>query len=120
MRYAILGGDLRFAHLAAMLNESGRIALDFLHERAGGARRSLDALKSCDCVVMNWPPKWPLSERELSEAQLMENIAPGSSLLLCGPKFPEQRSWDLQYVNLWDDENLLQENAYLTAEAAVR
>ena len=40
-------------------------------------------------------------------------------LLLCGPKFPERRRWDLQYVNLWQDETLLRENAWLTAEAAV-
>ena len=49
----------------------------------------------------------------------MEQIAPGSALLLCGPKFPRRRRWDLQYVNLWEDERLLRENAYLTAEAAV-
>lgn len=49
----------------------------------------------------------------------MENLAPGSVLLLCGPKFPAEHRWDLQYINLWADEGLLQENAWLTAEAAV-
>ena len=49
----------------------------------------------------------------------MENISPGTVMLLCGPDFPRDKRWDLQYVNLWEDEILLQENAYLTAEGAV-
>ena len=119
MRYAILGGDLRFAHLARMLQESGREAAGFLQETAGGEALPLTELKRYDCIVSNWPMRWPLSKQQADEAMIMENIAPGSVLLLCGPKFPRERRWDLQYINLWEDEALLQENAWLTAEAAV-
>lgn len=119
MRYAVLGGDVRFAHLAAMLNESGRETKGFLQEKAGAACGSLSDLKKYSCIISNWPMRWPLSDRETSEAEIFEHIAPGSILLLCGPKFPKQRRWDLQYVNLWEDEALLCENAYLTAEGAV-
>lgn len=110
---------MRFAHLVAMLNESGREAVGFLQERAGGEKRPLKELEQYSCIVANWPMRWPLSIQDLGEREIMEHIAPGSSLLLCGPKFPPSRRWDLQYVNLWEDEQLLQENAYLTAEGAV-
>ena len=119
MRYAVIGGDVRFAHLVAMLNESGRNAVGFLQEKAGGETLNLSDLEKFSCVISNWPMRWPLSDQECAEAEIMEHIAPGSVLLLCGPKFPQRRRWDLQYVNLWEDERLLQENAYLTAEAAV-
>lgn len=119
MRYAVIGGDLRFAHLVSMLNESGREAVGFLQDRAGGGGVPLAELKKFSCIVSNWPMRWPLSDAETSPAEIMENVQPGSALLLCGPKFPRERRWDLQYVNLWEDEALLRENAYLTAEAAV-
>ena len=118
MRYGIVGGDMRFAHLAEMLREEGRMAAGFLHERAGGGCYLLERLQRCDCIIANWPMKWPLTDREISERDIMENIAAGSVLLLCGPQFPSEKRWDLQYVNLWEDEILLQENAYLTAEGA--
>ena len=119
MRYAVIGGDVRFAHLAAMLNESGREAVGFLQDKAGDRSPNLSELEKFSCVISNWPMRWPLSERDCSESEIMEHIAPGSALLLCGSKFPQRRRWDLQYVNLWEDEQLLRENAYLTAEAAV-
>ena len=119
MRYAVIGGDMRFAHLTSMLNEGGREAAGFLQERAGGAERALKELGKYSCVISNWPMRWPLSRVETDEGEILRNIAPGSALLLCGPRFPRERRWDLQYVNLWEDEALLQENAYLTAEAAV-
>ena len=119
MRYAVIGGDVRFAHLVAMLNESGRDAVGFLQEKAGGGTPDLRELEKFSCIITNWPMRWPLSDGEHSDGEIMEHIAPGSALLLCGPKFPQRRRWDLQYVNLWEDEALLRENAYLTAEAAV-
>lgn len=119
MRFGIVGGDMRFAHLAQMLREEGRSSADFLQEKAGGDRRSLEELKNCDCVVANWPMKWPLSDQSVTEAEIMEKLASGTVLLLCGPSFPDERRWDLQYVDLWKDEALLCENAYLTAEGAV-
>lgn len=119
MRYGILGGDMRFVHLVQMLRESGRHAVGFLQETAGGEDLKLERLHGCDCIISNWPMKWPLSTRQTSAEEILSCIAPGSVLLLCGPQFPSKRRWDLQYVNLWQDERLLQENAWLTAEGAV-
>jgi hypothetical protein len=110
---------MRFVHLVAMLNESGREAAGFLQEKAEGTEIPLRELGKYSCIISNWPMRRPLSDREVDEAKILEQIAPGSVLLLCGPKFPRERRWDLQYVNLWEDETLLQENAYLTAEGAV-
>lgn len=118
MRYAVIGGDIRLAHLVRMLNESGRTASGFLQEKAGNAN-PLARLKNFSCVIANWPLRWPLSDAETSEAEIMNAIAPGTTLLLCGPGFPSKRRWDLEYINIWADEELLVENAYLTAEGAV-
>lgn len=119
MRYGIVGGDMRFVHLAEMLRGDGHMAAGFLHEKAGGGCYLLERLRNCDCIIANWPMKWPLTERELTQDDIMKNLSPGTVLLLCGPQFPAEKRWDLQYVNLWADEILLQENAYLTAEGAV-
>lgn len=118
MRYAVLGGDVRFAHLACMLRESGREAAGFLLGNVGEEELPLSGLSGYSCIISNWPMRWPLAKSETREDEIMESIAPGSTLLLCGPGFPKNRRWDLEYINLWEDEELLQENAWLTAEAA--
>ena len=119
MRYAVLGGDLRFAHLARMFNEDGRTAAGFFQEKAGGEALPVAELGKYSIAIANWPMRFPLAEAAPEEAEVLGQLSPGSVLLLCGPKFPQRRRWDLQYINLWEDEVLLQENAYLTAEAAV-
>lgn len=119
MRYAIVGGDLRFAHLARMLRENGREAVGFLHETAGGDALPLAELKNYDFVIANWPMRWPLSGQEVTEEEILHNISAGSTMLLCGPKFPDEHRADLRYFDLWKDPLLLKENAWLTAEAAV-
>ena len=119
MRYAVIGGDMRFVHMVRMLEESGRPAAGFLQERAGGNALPLERLHDHSCIIANWPVKQPLAEQERSMEEIMGHIAPGSVLLLCGPGFPKERRWDLQYENIWDDAELLQENACLTAEGAV-
>ena len=120
MRYAVIGGDMRFVHLVSMLNEAGRTAAGFLQDRANdGTSPPLKDLRNYSAIVANWPMRWPLANEGAAEEEIFSSIEPGSVLLLCGPKFPKERRWDLQYVNLWEDEQLLQENAYLTAEVAV-
>ena len=119
MHYAVIGGGMRFAHLAHMLCEEGSTACGFFHEKAGGVERSIRDIGKYSLIVSAWPMRFPLSDAKVNAEEIMENIEPGSVLLLCGPKFPKERRWDLQYVNLWADETLLQENAYLTAQGAV-
>lgn len=118
MRYAVIGGDMRFAHLARMLEEAGRYAMAFFHEKSGAEPVPLEALSDFDVAVSCWPMRWPCTDREIGADEILDRLAPGSTLLLCGPQFPQERKWQLQYVNLWEDERLLLENAWLTAEAA--
>ena len=108
MKYAVVGGDVRFAHLARMLAEGGRDAQGFLQQ---GTNQDVAQLADYDCVLS----RWPMDRCD----EVMRAIPSGATLLLCGPKFPEERRSDLRYVNLWSDQRLLEENAYLTAEAAV-
>lgn len=120
MRYAVIGGDMRFAHLASMLEESGREARGFYQQRSMG--EEMERLREYDAIICNWPMRFPLVEAEVSAAEIMEKIAPGSRMLCVGPGFPNEKEreiGDLRWVNLWEDERLLRENAYLTAEAAV-
>lgn len=118
MRYAVIGGGMRFAHLASMLNEEDSAATGFFQEKAGGDRHLPGEIGKYSLIIANWPMRFPLSEYEIRAEEVMENIEPGSVLLLCGPKFPKEKRWDLQYVNLWADETLLQENAWITAQGA--
>ena len=117
MDYAVIGGDVRFAHLASMLQESGRRAKGFLH----GGRDDLAELERFGAVLTNWPMKWPMYQGDMHPETILAHISPGSIMLLCGPGFPEEaaRRQDLKWVNLWTDERLLRENAWLTAESAV-
>lgn len=119
MRYAVIGGDMRFAHLARMLAGAGWETAAFLQEQANSDSAPLSELKDCERIITNWPLRWPLSKEKTSEGEIFTRIASGSTLLLCGPDFPEEKREGLRYVNLWEDERLLTENAYLTAEAAV-
>ena len=106
MKYAVVGGEVRFAHLARMLAEGGRDAQGFLQQ---GTNQDVAQLADYDCVLS----RWPMDRCD----EVMRAIPSGTTLLLCGPKFPEARRSDLRYVNLWSDQRLLEENAYLTAEA---
>lgn len=118
LRYAVIGGGMRFAHLARMLNEEGSAATGFFQEKAGGERLPPSEIGKYSLIIANWPMRFPLSQNEVRQEEVLENIEPGSVLLLCGPKFPREKRWDLQYANLWADETLLQENAYITAQGA--
>lgn len=119
MRYAVLGGGMRFVHLVGMLKKEGSTAEGFFQEKAGGRSIPVREIGKYSLLIANWPMRFPLSDQEIDAREIMENIEAGSVLLLCGPQFPKNRRWDLQYVNLWADESLLRENAYLTAQGAV-
>jgi len=119
MRYAVVGGDMRFAYLADMLRESGREVHSFLLEKAGTSCEALSELGKCSCAILNWPMRWPFAAAQTCEEEVLGQFAAGTRLLCCGPGFPDKTKEGFKYYNLWKDETLLQENAYLTAEAAV-
>ena len=61
MRYAVIGGGMRFAHLAQMLNEEGSSSCGFFHEKAGGEAREMKEIGKYSAVISNWPMRFPLS-----------------------------------------------------------
>lgn len=111
MEFAIVGGDARFVHLARLLRAAGRDA-----QMIGGAdvlpdvpRAPVEALKKARFAVLNWPDgRWAI-----------DALAPGMRAYCCGPKPPEVVRSDVKLIDLWSDERLLLENAWLTAEGAI-
>ena len=106
MEYLILGGDARMSALGELLRERGHgaaVASDALEARA--------LLPRARRVVTNCPGRLGIGMEELLAA------ASGTSrIYLCGPGRFEG---DARVVDLWGDERLLEENAWLTAEGAV-
>lgn len=114
MDYAVVGGDARFAYLTRMLMSAGwdaRAVDGDSSEVPGVPCAGADALAGARNVVMNWP----IPEGEA----LLERLEPGCRVYLCGPGAPESAPEGIECVNLWRDERLLLENAWLTAEGAI-
>ena len=106
MDYLIMGGDARMAALAELLRERGREARHVSEARA--ARAMLPLARR---IVTQCPGKLGLSTEALLD------MAPQvARIYLCGPGRYEG---DGRVVDLWGDEQLLRENALLTAEGAI-
>lgn len=103
MDYLILGGDARMPALAALLRARGEEALHVVQPSA-------DQLAEARNTVVNCPPKCDITMEEL-----LALASPEARLWLCGPMGWE----DPRIVDLWKDEALQTENAWLTAEGAV-
>ena len=102
----ILGGDARMPALAALLRERGEDA-----RHIGDAREAWQLLPGTENVVTNNPPKAALTLEEI-----VSRAAPGAVVFTCGPVYCDMEG---PVIDLWRDEVLLKENAYLTAEGAV-
>ena len=114
MDYAVVGGDVRFAYLTRLLCTCGKDAraVDGVKcDVPGVLAASMDELPSAKNIVMNWPR--PKGE------EILERISPGTRIFFCGPGEPEDLPDGLRFVDLWKDERLLLENAWLTAEGAI-
>lgn len=114
MDFAIVGGDARFAYLTRMLLSDGREAravegVSDIGFRVPAAGR--EALSKAKNVVMNWPV--PNGEA------LLERLSRGTKVYFCGPGQAPDVPEGVTAVDLWKDERLLLENAYLTAEGAI-
>ncbi|MBQ9951867.1 MAG: hypothetical protein IJO98_06990 [Clostridia bacterium] len=109
MDYAVVGGDARFAYLTRLLDACGRDARAVNGEKCGVnvLTAEVDELKQAKNVVMNWPNpdgEW-----------ILEMLSPGTRIFTCGPGTPG----GISCIDLWKDERLLTDNAWLTAEGAV-
>lgn len=110
----IIGGDARFGWLARLLQGRGATVGTLQREGVPGvAEAGVDALSSARLAVVNCPAK----AKDLSLESILEALPEGAKLALCGPKRYEGN--DARAVDLWTDEQLLRENALLTAEGAV-
>ena len=109
MDYAIIGGDERFAHLAGMLQVRGlAVCTAWRNTVPGVPAATADLLRGARRVITNVPGKVSLDE-------LRAMTGPGAVFLTCGPCAAAGED----VIDLWADEDLQLENAWLTAEGAI-
>lgn len=114
MDYAVIGGDVRFAYLTRLLRTCGYDA-----RAVNGVRCDVPGVPTAECgelgsarsAVMNWP----CSDAE----KLLGELPSGARVFFCGPGHPKNVPEELDGVDLWRDERLQLENAWLTAEGAI-
>lgn len=114
MDIAVVGGDARFAYLTRLLCSVGHDARA-VHPMECGVpnlpKAVPEELSDTKNVVMNWP--LPNGE------EVLRRLKVGTRVYFCGPAKPDAVPEGIRVVNLWEDEQLLLENAWLTAEGAV-
>ena len=117
MDYIIIGGDERFAQLARLLRRQGRDVGTLYREPVPGVPvLPPEALATAKNAVVNCPPRLKGADADIDH--IARALPESAKLLLCGPKHPDGRT-DARFVDLWTDESLLRDNAYLTAEGAL-
>ena len=114
MGYAVVGGDERFACLAALLEKRGE---DVRRCFAGGRSDGAVALAGARHVVTNYPLR--VRDKGVDFLRLAAMAPADATFWLCGPKRPEALPEGRRIVDLWADERLILDNAALTAEGAV-
>jgi len=114
MDIAVVGGDARFVYLTRLLCSCGHDARAIRPMECGVPnlkKGELEELADAKNVVMNWPAP--------NGSELLQKLNVGTRVYFCGPGKPESVPEGIRAVNLWEDERLLLENAWLTAEGAV-
>lgn len=114
MDYAVVGGDARFAYLTKLLCTCGYDA-----RAVDGAQCDVrnvptakrDEICRAKNIIVNWPhPEWE---------KLLAGLDKNAKVFFCGPGAPTGLPQGLKFTDVWKDERLQVENAYLTAEGAV-
>ncbi|MBR0368918.1 MAG: hypothetical protein IJH86_11065 [Clostridia bacterium] len=103
MDFIVLGGDARMPALAKRLREGG-------FEARHMAKPTAEALAGAKGIVVNCPPKCGFTMEDI-----LALASPEARVYLCGPVHWE----DARITDLWKDEALQKENAWLTAEGAL-
>ena len=119
MDYAIIGGDARFLYLASLLKRQGYNVGLFFRKADGIGDVSYikeDKLFLAKNIIVNYPPQ---TDSGITYEEILSKVSDKAKIYLCGPKNPNACPLHRKVVNLWEDEMLLLENAYLTAEGAV-
>lgn len=130
MELLIIGGDMRCAHLARLMDKRG------MDVRAIGLEKALvpldicagqDALEDAECALLTQPFMQkdgmvfaPLSERRIKLETVWQRLPRETKLLLIGAKgMPEDFERKAQVVDILEDEAFAQRNARPTAEGAI-
>ena len=114
MDIAVVGGDARFAYLTRLLCSCGHDARAIQPMECGIPnlpKAELEELPEAKNVVMNWPVQ--------SGEGILQRLKAGTRVYFCGLGKPGSVPEGIRVVDLWEDERLLLENAWLTAEGAV-
>lgn len=114
MEFAVIGGDARFACLTRLMRTCGRDARAIRTDDGGIPnliRADMEDLHTAENVVMNWPVR--------DGDGILRRLTEGTRVFFCGPNSPESIPDAIRAIDLWQDERLLLENAWLTAEGAV-
>lgn len=127
MNWMVLGGDLRFAYLAAMAKSQGQDVKAVGFEKVkleGVPHGSIKEVKHADAVVMPNPfakgAVWPFGAEKPETEVLIEAISPGTQILMMGCGDEHKDGLGLRPVkDLMDDEVFVLENANMTAEGAI-
>lgn len=111
MEFAVVGGDLRFAYLTRLLTSAGCDArlVNGASTVISVPRADMEQLTQAKSVASNWPPP----------EGMLERLSPGTKAYFFGPDAPGEMPEGVTAVDLWKDERLLLENAWLTAEGAI-
>lgn len=113
MDYGIIGGDGRLACLVDLLSKRGKVVATFCREGQNNA--GLEALTEANNLVVNCPPK--VTGGALAFEEVLALAREDARIFSCGPGHPEEE--DGRVIDLWADEQLILDNARLTAEGAV-
>lgn len=115
MDFVIISGDARFGWLARLLRERGEGVGTLFRENVDGVPAvDVSALARAKRAVVNVPPR--LTGGSLSMEELLALLPEDAAVYACGPGHP---AGDGRVVDLWADEDLILENAELTAEGAL-
>lgn len=114
MNYAIIGGDARMAYLAKLMKSRGDRVQCLERSEELSEPEVFRALKGVDGAILNWPPRL---RGTVAWETLRDALPERAKIYCCGPRHPEVV--DERIVDLWTDEQLLRDNAWLTAEGAV-
>ena len=121
MKIAVAGGDLRFAYLTRLLCLRGQDARALFMEDANlenVAFCNAQWAQAADLVMLGWPAKFPLADHVPDIKGFLS--ACNGNVAFCGPNAYTGAMDRSKIVrDLWNCEEYLMENAYLTAEGAL-
>ena len=135
IKFALVGGDMRQARLAAMLASDGHTVYVSCMEKAGEISKTQnlsteEAFKRADCIILPLPAfdslgglNTPLSSKKISEDELLKLIP--KNVKVFGGRFDEKfisrcRDMGIDIHDYFAREELKVANAAATAEGAIQ